>query len=673
MPVDAAASLCYLIFIRNRSAGTRCRNEKTMNRVCLGILAHVDAGKTTLSEQILLLSGAIRKKGSVDSGTAHTDTLPVEQRRGISVKASCVSFPWKGTQVNLIDTPGHVDFSAEVERSLWALDAAVIVVCGVEGVQPQTEALFAAIAEKNIPCLFFINKLDREGADARRVAAQIRRMLTSNACLVDDEDAVADVLCAADDALMERYLSGETLDPALVSRRLREMTRSAQAYPIFCGSALREEGVAPLLDAVAKWLPPAAPPSDDLCAVAFAAVQDKMLGRGVYVRLFSGRLTPRMPVTLPAGTDPLTGEEKFVQPKVTQLRSVSGASIDALEAGEVGVVFGLSAARIGQVLGEESLLPRPVEAGKLRTPLITVQVIPDRAEDMQALREACDILSGEDPLLQASYVRSLNELHMNVMGTIQLEILEEMLRTRFSFSVHLGKPAVLYRETISAAATGFVAYTMPKPCWAVMEFYIEPAPRGSGVTFESQCHVRDILARYQNQVKQALPLALAQGRLGWPVTDVKITLMGGSHHQFHTHPLDFIVATPMGIQDGLRRGGSTLLEPMLEIQFLIPPECVGRVMSDVVSMRGETLEAQPSQERTRLIALVPAATSLDYSTTLAAVTGGRGAMSVRLHSYRDCPLELGATARRRNVDPLDESRYILAARSALEGGIFDIG
>ena len=644
-----------------------------MKRVCIGILAHVDAGKTTLSEQILLLSGAIRKKGSVDSGTAHTDTLPVEQRRGISVKSSCVAFTWKDTQVNLIDTPGHVDFSAEVERSFWALDAAVLVVCGVEGVQPQTEALFAALRAKKLPCIFFINKLDREGADANRVAAQIRRMLSQSACLVQDEDQVADVLCAGDDELMERYLSGETLDPALVHRRLGELTQSCGAYPILCGSALREEGVGALLDAVADWLPPPPPTQDTLCGVAFAAAQDKMLGRGVYVRLFSGRLSPRMAITLPAGTDPLTGEEKFVQPKITQMRSVSGAPAESLGAGDVGLVYGLGDIAIGQVIGEAALLPRPVETGKLRTPLITVQVIPDKTENMPALREACRILSGEDTLLEASYIRSQGELHMHVMGTIQLEILEETLLTRFGLPVHFGKPAILYKETISSAATGFVAYTMPKPCWAVMEFCIEPAPRGSGVTFESQCHVRDILGRYQNQVRQALPLALAQGRLGWPVTDVHITLMGGSHHQFHTHPLDFIVATPMGIQDGLRRGGSTLLEPMLEIRFLIPPECVGRVMSDVVSMRGETLAAEPSEERTCLTALVPAATSLDYSTTLATVTGGRGVMSVRLHSYRDCPLELGATARRRNVDPLDESRYILAARSALEGGIFDIG
>ena len=643
-----------------------------MKRLCLGILAHVDAGKTTLSEQILLQSGAIRRKGSVDSGTAHTDTLPVEQRRGISVKASCVSFTWKNVSVSLIDTPGHVDFSAEVERSLWALDAAVLVVCGVEGVQPQTEVLFSAIREQKIPCIFFVNKMDREGADAKRAAAQIRRMLTPDACLAGDAEEVCDLVCSGDDALMERYLGGEEIPESELMARLGEMTRRAQAYPILTGSALKEEGVERLLDAVTGWLTPDAQEEPELCGVVFAAQQDKLLGRGAWVRLYGGELKPRMPVTLPAGTDPLTGEEKFVQPKVTSIRNVSGAPLDALCAGEVGIVYGLGNVRIGQVLGDETRLPRRVEAGRLKTPLITVQVIPEQMERMQELRAACEILSGEDPLLQARYVRSLNEQHLSVMGTIQLEILSELLASRFNLPVHFSKPAVIYRETIARPATGFVAYTMPKPCWAVMEFYIEPAPRGSGVTFESQCAVRDILPRYQNQVMQALPLALAQGRLGWPVTDVKITLMGGSHHQFHTHPLDFIVATPMGIQDGLRRGGSTLLEPMLEIRFLLPPECVGRVMSDVIAMRGETIGSEPGEERAVLTALVPVATSLDYSTTLAAITGGRGMMSVRLHSYRECPLELGATARRRNVDPLDESRYILAARSALEGGIFDM-
>ena len=643
-----------------------------MKRVCIGILAHVDAGKTTLTEQMLLQAGVIRKKGSVDSGTAHTDNLPVEQRRGISVKASCVAFPWKDVQVSLIDTPGHADFSAEVERSLWALDAAVMVVCGVEGVQPQTEILFSALKEQKIPCIFFINKMDRPGADEKRAAAQIRRLLSEKACLLSEFDQMMEAACEADEEWMERYLAGEEIGQDELLSRIGEMTGKAEVYPILSGSAIREEGVGELLDAVAAWLPPAPREGNELSGVVFAALQDKVLGRGVWVRLFGGRLENRMPVTLPNGIDPMTGEEKWIQPKITHIRSALGEAAGQLEAGEVGVVFGLGNVKIGQVLGDENLLPRKAEAGLLRTPLITVQVIPDDPEKMQELRAACEILSGEDPLLQARFIRSLNEQHMNVMGAIQLEILSELLSARFSLSVHFGKPAILYRETIARSAKGFVAYTMPKPCWAVMEFYIEPLPRGSGVIFESVTPVRDIAAHYQNQVRQALPLALNQGRLGWPVTDVKITLVGGNHHQFHTHPLDFIVATPMGIQDGLQRGGSTLLEPILEIHFLIPPECMGRVMSDVVAMRGETKESILSDERALLKALVPVKDSLDYSTTLAAVTGGRGMMSVRLHGYRECPLEKGAEARCRNVDPLDTSRYILAARSALEGGIFDL-
>jgi len=326
---------------------------------------------------------------------------------------------------------------------------------------------------------------------------------------------------------------------------------------------------------------------------------------------------------------------------------------------------------IGHVFGEAADLPRRVEPGRLRTPLITVQAIPETPDKMQALRAACEILSGEDPLLQARYVRSLNELHLSVMGAIQLEIIEELLRTRFDLGVTFTKPAIIYRETIAEKTTGYVAYLAPKPCWAILKFLIEPGERGSGVVYESVVPVREVKMRYQHQVEQALPLALNQGRLGWQVTDVKITLIEGGDHQFHTHPLDFIVATPMAIQDGLARGGSTLLEPVLDVKFLLPPEHVGRVMSDVAIMRGTVGESEFDGDRVILNAKVPVATSLDYATTLASVTGGRGAMSAKLHGYEACDLELGATAPRRSVDPLDTSKYILAARSALEGGIFD--
>ncbi len=635
----------------------------------IGIFAHVDAGKTTLSEQLLAHAGAIRTKGSVDSGTAHTDTLPVERRRGISVKASCVSFHHRDVQINLIDTPGHVDFSAEVERSLWALDAAILVVCAVEGVQPQTEVLFSALQGQNIPVIFFLNKVDRVGADPERVVGQIKRLLTKAAVFLSDPDAVTELICDRDDILFERYLSGETFGEDFLRLRLAELTKNAQAYPVLCGSALRDEGVLPLMDAIVEFFP-APDAADGLCGVVFAAQHDRNLGRGVWIRLFGGVLTNRMPMDIPAGIDPILGE-KTVQAKISQIFDSAGAPVGTLGAGDIGVVYGLGDIPIGHVIGKADQLPRRVEPGHLRTPLITVQVMPEKPEQMQALHQACTVLSGEDPLLQVQYIRTLGELHLQVMGSIQLEVLQEVLKTRFDLSVTFTPPAIIYKETVSQSCEGYVAYLEPEPCWAILRFRIDPAPRGSGVTFSSEVPVRKVKAHYQNQVAQAIPLALSQGRLGWQVTDVNITLIDGGDHQFHTHPLDFIVATPMAIQDGLRNGGSTLLEPILDVRFLLPPESVGRVISDVSVMRGEVLDSFSDGERMILNARIPVQSSLDYSITLASFTGGRGAMSARLHGYRECPIELGATTKRRNVDPLDTSKYILSARGALEGGIFN--
>ncbi len=637
----------------------------------IGIFAHVDAGKTTLTEQILSHAGAIRSIGSVDSGTAHTDNLPVERRRGISVKATCVSFEYNDVQINLIDTPGHVDFSAEVERSMWALDGAVLVVCAAEGVQPQTEVLFEAMTKQNIPVLFFINKTDRENADVPQVFAQIRRLLTSKAVILTDTDAINELICESSDDLLERYLNGEEFSQNLLKEKLTELTSKNQAFPVLSGSALKDDGVVELLDSIITYLP-SPKHIDALCGVVFAAGHDKNLGRGVWVRLYGGKLETRESITIDMGIDPLTGEPKLVQSKITQIYDANMNPSGRISAGEIGIVYGLGNIQIGQILGKNDHLERKIEPGTLRTPLIAVQVIPETPEQMPELRRACDILSGEDPLLQIQYVRMFNELHLRVMGTIQLEIIEELLKTRFDLSVTFGTPAIIYKETVSAPCEGFVAYTMPKPCWAVLKFEIEPAPRGSGVTFSSSVPVRKIMERYQHQVEQAIPIALNQGRLGWQVTDVNIKLVDGEHHLMHTHPLDFIVATPMAIQDGLNRGGSTLLEPIIEARFTLPNDYVGRVMSDVIAMRGEVVESIHDGDRVILTALIPVQSSIDYPITLAMFTGGRGTMSVKLHSYKECPLELGATSKRRSVDPLDKSKYILAARSALESGIFNL-
>ena len=363
----------------------------------IGIFAHVDAGKTTLSERILSHAGAIRSIGSVDAGTAHTDNLPVERRRGISVKATCVGFDCGGTRIHLIDTPGHVDFSAEIERSLWAMDGAVLVVCSVSGVQPQTEVLFRALRAENIPVIFFLNKTDRAGADPEGVRNQLRRLLSDRCVCPDDEESAVEVLCEADDELMEQYLSGVEFP---VKENLFRLARLGKVYPVLQGSALKDEGVKELMDLIPHCLPSPAD-TGSLSGVVFAAQQHKSLGRGLWVRLYGGTLENRCVVTLPRGVDPLTGETRIVQPKITQICDPSGASVGKLSPGEIGIVYGLGDTPIGTVLGAASLLPRKVLPGSLRTPLITVKAIPEKQEQMTALRQACDILSGEDPLLQA--------------------------------------------------------------------------------------------------------------------------------------------------------------------------------------------------------------------------------------------------------------------------------
>ncbi len=638
----------------------------------IGIFAHVDAGKTTLSEQMLLKAGSIRTLGSVDRGTAHTDSLEIERRRGISVKASCVRLNWKGVRLNLIDTPGHTDFSAEIEESMWALDGAVLVICGVEGVQPQTELLFDTFARNKMPVILFLNKMDRPGADAGNVLRQIHKRLSRHAAMVSDAEGMLEAVADVDEDVMMRYMDGEEIKPEEIRERFRRLALEGKVFPVLKGSALLGEGTEEVLDCAASFLPAPSAHGENLSGVVFASEQDKILGRGLWVRLYGGHLCARQSMDLPGRLDPVTGEHAVVAQKISQIRDVNGKDVGELLPGEIGIVYGLGHLPVGHVFGKEEDLPRYIHPGSFRTPLLMVKAEPEQPDQMEALRKAAMELSEEDPLLQAEYSRTLGELRFHVMGMIQQEILEDMLKTRYHLNVHFSKPAVMYRETIEHETIGFAAYTMPKPCWAVMKFEIRPGRRGSGIRYHSEVPSRLIADGYQHQIEQALPLALKQGRLGWPVTDLEIVLVDGNHHQFHTHPLDFIVATPWAIQDGLQRGGSVLLEPILEIRFLLPPDCVGRVMSDVAGMRGTVTDTQADDERVTLIALVPLSESMDYATTLASLTSGRGGMSVRLHGYEPCPKELGKTCPRRGVDPLDTSRYILAARSALEGGIFDL-
>ncbi|KAA9004885.1 TetM/TetW/TetO/TetS family tetracycline resistance ribosomal protection protein [Paenibacillus spiritus] len=650
-------------------------------RLNLGIFAHVDAGKTTTTEHILYESGRIRALGSVDEGTAQTDSLEVERQRGISVRSAIVSLEWRGTQINLVDTPGHVDFLSEVERSMRVMDCAVLILSAAEGVQAQSETVWNALRRLKIPTLLFVNKMDRIGADPARVLEQVRAYLSDGVIPVQrplgagldysgaadlwadapgspERTALLESLAERDEDMLARYLAGETDSAAGWKAFLARETAACRMFPLLYGAAAKAIGIGPLLDAVIDYLPPTeGDPEAPLSGIVFGVQQDPGLGKAALVRLYRGRLRNRDAVPGPAGE---TGG------KVTQIRRLEGGRAQAvpeLAAGDIAAVYGLADARVGDVLGSPDAVP---PEAKLAVPLLTVRVFWEGAPDheaMAAFRELAD----EDPLLDAQWLPEDRELHIKVMGKIQLEILASVVRERFGLAVTFGPPSVIYKETPARAGEGFIAYTMPKPCWAILRFAIEPLPRGSGLIYESIVRSSDLLPQYQNETARRVPEALSQGLFGWEVTDLRVTLVEGQHHVWHTHPLDFAVATPMGLMDGLARTGTKLLEPMLRVRIAVPEENAGRVMNDLVQMRGSFEPPLLREGRIWIEGRVPLATSLDYPASLGSFTKGRGTFSSVFDGYEECPPDVKAERTRRGVNPLDQARYILSVRKALQG------
>lgn len=663
-------------------------NQATSRRN-VGIFAHVDAGKTTTTEHILYHSGRIRALGSVDNGTAQTDSMDVERERGISVRSATTSFSWKDTLINLVDTPGHVDFLSEVERSLRVMDGAILIVSAVEGVQSQTEMIWRTLQSLKIPTLLYMNKMDRVGADPERVLRDIHKQLTEMAVpiyaplgredtfrgavnvLVDDTvdaDAADGVrgfdlasavekLSELDERMLTSYIEGAPVEAREVKATLQRYARQGEAFPLLVGASSKGLGIKELMEAILDYLPgPSGSAERPLSAVVFKVERDKTMGRMAYVRLYEGTIRNR---------DTVVNVTQGVEEKVTQIRKIDGRKaedIGFVTAGDIAAVCGLTQVRIGDVLGRaDSVPPSP----QMAVPLLTVQVHAESETQYPSLVAALQELTDEDPLLDLQWLQEERELHVKVMGAIQLEILTSLLSSRFGLQVRFDQPSVIYKETPSQVGEGFIAYTMPKPCWAILRFRLEPGAPGSGLVYESLVRGEHLLVQYQNEVERRVPEALQQGLLGWEVTDLKVTLVEGEHHVWHTHPLDFAVATPMGIMQGLAQTGTTLLEPMLQVRITVPEEFGGKVLSDLVQMRAAFDPPQITGGRFVVEGRLPVATSLEYPVKLSAMSGGRGVITSSFSGYQPSPPDVHAERRRRGVNPLDQSKYILAIRKAL--------
>ncbi len=648
----------------------------------LAIFAHVDAGKTTLTEQFLYRSGAIRRAGSVDDGSTQTDRLEIERSRGISVKAAEASFLYDGVRINLIDTPGHSDFAGEVERALLAPDGALLIVSAVEGIQSHTERLWNALRELKIPTVIFFNKIDRAGSRTREILAEMPRRLSMEGVTLlpmtqavnegledfaiappaDLSDRLTEAAAELSDDIAEAYLEGEEIDPALLETTLREGVKTQRILPIYCGAAQKGLGVQEVLDGLLRFLPRAAERvTDELSGLVYAVEHDKMMGKIAHVRLFGGSLATRDGLALQDGVLTLsdTGE------KISQIRIAEGAKFrdsGIATAGEIAALCGLSTAKVYQTIGSY----RIPERMRLALPYLQVQATPETEEQLPALLKALTQLSDEDPLLACRFSKAEREILLSITGKIQLEVLTSLLWERYGLRANFSAPTIIYKETPAKAGYGFDAYTMPKPCWAVIKFLIEPLPQGSGLVYDhGNVPSNKLFYRYQSHIEQSVKASLSQGMLGWEVTDLKITLADGEHHTIHTHPLDFFVATPMALMDGLRNTGTTLLEPILRVKIHAGEEFLGKILSDITRMRGEFDSPVINGPSFTMEALIPAATSLEFPLRLASLTHGTAVFSSDLAFYRPCPLELGATTPRRGPNPLDRSKWILYARGAM--------
>ena len=627
---------------------------KTLN---IGIFAHIDAGKTTLSERILVESGVLRREGSVDSGTAATDFLAVERARGISVRDATVTFSYGGTTIDLIDTPGHADFSEETELALAAVDAAVLVVSARDGVEAQTELLLSLLEKRRLPFALFINKCDLE-SDPSVVTAALkarvgREVLPLNTpAFAPSPSFEEDALTAlSDEALLEEYLAGALTQGKLASA-LQEGCSKGHIVPLLYGSARTGAGVKELLTALTAYFCFERREDAPFSAFVYQVEHRPNLGKLAHIRLFGGTLKVRQEV------NNLRTGSTFKAGQLKRIRGGKYEDTDLLCDGEAGAVTGIADVRAGDFLGQRPPLSYTPAAPYLR---VKVTASPDK---LPALKAALEELTDEWPSLALEWVPEKRNLSVAIAGSVQAEVLKETLRERFGIAAETGAPSVVYRETIARPAWGFECYTMPKPCWAVVKFYLEPLPAGSGLVYESVCSEKKIAYRYQEHVRVSVPRALEQGRLGWQVTDLKITLVDGEDHPQHTHPLDFFVATPMGIHDGLRNAGSVLLEPVLSLSLTAPERAMGKLMTALRERRAVFESPVPSNGSFTLEAEIPAGETFGLNELAASLSGGRAAFLLRLKGYYPCPEGVGEARERVGVDPLDRSLWILHARGA---------
>ncbi|AFY53636.1 translation elongation factor EF-G [Rivularia sp. PCC 7116] len=670
--------------------------EKVRN---MGIAAHIDAGKTTTTERILFYSGIIHKIGEVHEGTAVTDWMAQERERGITITAAAISTSWKDHQINIIDTPGHVDFTIEVERSMRVLDGVITVLCSVGGVQPQTETVWRQADRYKVPRIIFVNKMDRTGANFYKVYEQVRDRLRANAIpiqlpigsesefsgIVDlvkmrafiynndqgtdiqEQDIPGDMLELAteyrtklveavaetSDDLMTKYFEGEELTEAEVSLALRKGTIAGTMVPTLCGSAFKNKGVQLLLDAVVDYLPsplevPAIQgtlpsgetverPADDeapLAALAFKVMADPY-GRLTFVRVYSGVLKKGSYVY-----NSTKGKKERIS-RLVVMKADERQDVEQLCAGDLGATVGLKDTLTGDTLCEQDS-PIILESLYIPEPVISVAVEPKTKVDMEKLGRALQSLSEEDPTFRVSVNPETNQTVIAGMGELHLEILVDRMLREFKVEANVGAPQVAYRETIRKQVNRiegkFIRQSGGKGQYGHVVVNLEPADEGSGFEFVSKIVGGTIPKEYIGPVEQGMKETCESGIIaGYPLIDVKATLVDGSYHDVDSSEMAFKIAGSMAMKEAVMKASPVLLEPLMKVEVEVPEEFLGDVMGDLNSRRGQIEGMGSEQGLAKVTSKVPLAEMFGYATDIRSKTQGRGIFSMQFSNYEEVP------------------------------------
>ncbi len=594
--------------------------------ITIGILAHVDAGKTTLSEAILYTSGAIRKLGRVDHKDAFLDTYELERSRGITIFSKQAIFEYGDINFTLLDTPGHADFSPEMERTLQILDMAVLIISAADGITSQIKLLWKLLDHYQIPVMIFVNKMDQPGSDREAILSELTSGLSSHCIPFDkglDNPEIQEELAVCDDELLTAFLDGT----AVTNDNIKRLIASRQCFPLIFGSALKMEGVKELLDILSKFAQPSYPKLNDniydssvFAARVYKISRDPQNVRLTHIKILSGSLKVR---------DVVSGE------KIDQIRLYNGEKYENLQeatAGMVVAISGLSGTRAGEGLGALE----GEDSAEVVQPILSCSLILPEDTDTVSFYKQIKVLEEEEPMLLVSLHDNNKQIEVQVMGEVQKEILKHLILSRFGVEVAFGPGHIVYKETIANTVEG-VGHFEPLRHYAEVHLLLEPTEPGSGITFDNVCSTDVLALNWQRLILTHLQEKKHLGVLtGSEITDIKITLLTGRAHEKHTEGGDFRQATYRAVRQGLMQAQSVLLEPVFDYRIEVPQENVGRVLNDIQRMNGTVNAPDLENGKSVITGKVPAACLLDYAAELSSFTHGEGSLSTTLSGYAPC-------------------------------------